>query len=161
MRGLIAYLKCETGAATIEGVFVLPFLILIGFGSIDGSLLLMQNHRAESGLISAGNYLAKTPSPIEFEIRAKRLATTGQMATGGKRKIINWAEGDVVIDYKSIANPETPLGRNYRGGDTIRVVKLSTTIPFQGLGFFKSVTGGALNVTANYEERLIADTSSS
>ena len=156
MRMLTAYRKNESGTAAIEAVFALPFLILIGFGSIDGSLLLMQNHRAETGLISAGNYLAKTPTPTSFETRAKRLATTGQMTTGGEAKIPNWTENDVIVNYKVIDNSDTGSGRNYRGGDTIQVVNLSTTIPFQGLGFFKSVTGGSVKIKASYEERLVA-----
>lgn len=153
MLSLASYRQSETGTAAIEAAFALPFLILIGFASIDGSLLLIQNHKAETGLVSAGNYLAKTATPSNFEARAKRLATTGQMTTGGDRKITNWNENDVVIDYKSIANPN---GQNYRGGDTIKVVKLSTTIPFQGLGFIKSVSGGTISIKAHYEERLIA-----
>lgn len=159
MNRLSAYLKSESGAVAIEAVFALPLLILIGFGAIDGSLLMMQNHKAENGLVSAGNYLARTPTPASFEARAKRLATTGQMATGGERKIGNWAESDVTISYKSIANADNGSGRNYRGSDTVKVVQLSTSIPFQGLGFFKSVSGGAIMVNASYEERLIAERS--
>jgi len=153
------YGDSEEGAVAIEAVFAIPLLILIGFGAIDGSLLLMQNHKAENGLVSAGNYLAKTPAPATFEMRAKRLATTGQMTTGGDRKITNWSDSDITINYKSISNTETGSGRNYRGGDTVRVVQLSTSIPFQGLGFFKSVSGGAITIQASYEERLIADRS--
>jgi len=159
MAILRAYQNSESGAVAIEAVFALPLLILIGFGAIDGSLLMMQNHKAENGLVSAGNYLAKTPTPTSFETRAKRLATTGQMAAGGFRKIDNWSENDITINYKSIANADTGSGRNYRGGDTVKVVQLSTTIPFQGLGFFKSVSGGTINIKASYEERLIAERS--
>jgi len=159
MKTLTAYRNSQTGTVAIEAVFVLPLLILIGFGAIDGSLLMMQNHKAETGLISAGNYLAKTPVPTQFEARAKRLATTGQMAAGGTQKIGNWSESDVTINYKSIANAVGNSGRNYRGGDTVKVVQLSTSIPFQGIGFIKSVSGGSVNIEARYEERLIADRS--
>lgn len=159
MSLLCAYRNSESGAVAIEAVFALPLLILIGFGAIDGSLLMMQNHKAENGLVSAGNYLARTPTPTSFEARARRLATTGQMSTGGDRKIGNWSETDVTIRYKSIANSDGGSGRNYRGGDTIKVVQLSTSIPFQGLGFFKSVSGGSITVNASYEERLIAERS--
>ena len=159
MELLSAYRKSESGAVAIEAVFALPLLILIGFGAIDGSLLMMQNHKAENGLVSAGNYLAKTPTPTNFEDRAKRLATTGQMTAGGDRKIENWTDSDVSIIYKTTSNADTGLGRNYRGGDTIKVVQLSTSIPFQGIGLLKSVSGGTINIKANYEERLIAERS--
>jgi len=159
MIHLYAYRDSESGAVAIEAVFILPFLILIGFGSIDGSLLMMQNHKAENGLVSAGNYLAQTPTPINFETHAKRLATTGQIKTGASQKIRNWSESDVTIKYKSIANTNAGSGRNYRGGDTIKVVQLSTSIPFQGIGFLKTVSGGSITVKASYEERLIANRS--
>ena len=156
MLCLRRYQECERGTAAIEAVFVVPLLILIGFGAIDGSLLLMQNHKVENGLVSAGNYLSKTQTPTLFEGTAKRLATTGQISSGGEKKIKNWNEGDVNITYIETANSDTETGRSYRGGDTIKVVKLSTDVPFQGLGFFKSITGGSVSIKASYEERLIA-----
>lgn len=159
MNLLRRYHNSETGSVAIEAVFAIPLLILIGFGAIDGSLLMMQNHKAENGLVSAGNYLAKTPAPGSFEIRAKRLATTGNFSVGGERKIKNWSENDVIINYKTVANANTNTGSTYRGNDVVKVVQLSTSIPFQGLGFFKSVTGGAITINASYEERLIADRS--
>ena len=159
MLGLKPYLFSESGAVVIEAVFALPLLIFIGFGAIDGSLLMIQNHKAENGLVSAGNYLARTSTPTHFETRAKRLATTGQMTAGGLRKIDNWSENDITINYKSIGNSDTGSGRDYRGGDIVKVVQLSTSIPFQGLGFFKSVSGGSINIKAHYEERLIAERS--
>jgi len=117
---------------------------------------MMQNHKVENGLVSAGNYLAKTQTPTLFEGTAKRLATTGQISSGGDKKVKNWNEGDVSITYIDTANTETEMGRSYRGGDTIKVVKLSTNVPFQGLGFLKSVSGGTLTIKASYEERLVA-----
>lgn len=156
MNWLTAYRDSESGTVAIEAVFALPLLILIGFGAIDGSLLMMQNHKAENGLVSAGNYLARTPAPTSFETRAKRLATTGEISNGGERKIKNWSESDVTIKYKTIANIDNGSGRNYRGGNAVKVVQLSTSIPFQGLGFIRSISGGSITIDATYEERLIA-----
>lgn len=159
MKRLSSYLNCDSGTVAIEGVFALPLLILIGFGAVDGSLLMMQNHKVENGLVSAGNYLARTPAPAAFEGQAKRLATTGQLNIGGERKVKNWAEGDVAIAYQVTDNTDTGSGRDYRGGDSIRVVQLSTTVSFEGIGFIKSISGGAVKIEANYEERLVADLS--
>lgn len=159
MKNWLAYRSSEEGAVAIEAVFVLPLLILIGFGAVDGSLLMMQNHKAENGLVSAGNYLAKTPTPASFEMRAKRLATTGQMQAGGQPKIKDWSANDITVSYKTTPNGANGSDRQYRGNDTIRVVRLSTSIPFQGLGLIKSVTRGGVTIEASYEERLIAERS--
>lgn len=159
MNLLRRYHNSESGSVAIEAVIAIPLLILIGFGAIDGSLLMMQNHKAENGLASAGNYLAKTPAPRSFETRAKRLATTGNFSVGGDPKIKNWSENDVIINYKTFANTNAGTGSTYRGNDVVKIVQLSTSIPFQGLGFIKSVTGGSITINASYEERLIADRS--
>ena len=159
MKNLSSYQNCAAGTVAIEAVFALPLLVIIGFGAIDGSLLMMQNHKVENGLVSAGNYLARTPAPVAFETQAKRLATTGQLNTGGERKVKNWAESDVTIAYQVTANTDNGAGRDYRGGNNIKVVRLSTTLPFEGIGFIKSVSGGAVKIEANYEERLVADRS--
>lgn len=159
MNLLTKYRRSTSGSVAIEAVFALPLLISIGFGAIDGSLLMIQNHKVETGLISAGNYLAKTPAPTNFEARAKRLATTGEIMSGGTPTIRNWSENDVIINYKTTANNNDGSGRAYRGNDAIKVVQLSTSIPFQGLGFIKSISGGSISIEARYEERLIADRS--
>ncbi len=159
MSLLRSYRNSDSGAVAIEAVFALPFLILIGFGAVDGSLLMMQNHKAETGLISAGGYLARSTSPKNLEGNAKRLATTGQVRNGGTRQISNWSESDIVISYKAFANADGGSGHAYRGNDSIQVVQLSTNIPFSGIGFLKSISGGAVTIEARYEERLIADQS--
>ena len=153
MLSLRSYRDCLHGGAAIETVIVLPFMILIGFGAVDGSLLMLQNHKIEAGLSSAGNYLAKASNPKALENRAKNLAVTGQLRSGGKSKVNQWAVRDVNISYKATNNNAD----EYRGGDIVNVVQLSTSIPFQGLGFLKSISGGSITITANYEERLVAE----
>lgn len=153
MLSLRSYRDCVNGGAAIETVLVLPLMLLIGLGAVDGSLLMLQNHKVETGLSSAGNYLAKAPNPKALESKAKNLAVTGHLGSGGKPKVNQWAVSDISINYKATNNN----GGEYRGGDIVNVVQLSTSIPFQGLGFLKSVSGGTITVTASYEERLVAE----
>jgi len=139
MHKLHAYQNSEDGSITIESVFLVPLLFLIGFGAIDASFLMLQNHKVETGLASAGRYLSQTTSPQNYENHARRLATTGQMTIGGQQKIGNWAPANVMIIYKNTANPQTGGVTNYRGGSTIKVVQLSTSVPYQGLGLISGV----------------------
>lgn len=153
MFNLAIYRDCINGSVAIETVIVLPLMLLIGFGAMDGSLLMLQNHKIETGLSSAGNYLAKAPNPKALESRARNLAVTGQLGSGGTLKVNQWTISDINISYKVTDNSTG----DYRGGDTVNVVQLSTSIPFKGLGLFNAISGGSLNITANYEERLVAE----
>ena len=155
MFGFLKYRSCEEGAVAAEAVFVFPLLIFFGFGAVDTSLLMLQNHKMESGLTAAGNYLSRTSIPSTHEAAAKRLATTGQLSPGGAARIPNWVESDVQIIYQNTNNPDDADGRDYRGGDTIQVVRLSSQFNYDGFGFLKAVTGGTITVNADYEERLV------
>jgi len=153
------YQSCDSGAAAVEAVFVFPLLIVLGFGAVDGSLLMLQNHKMENGLSAAGNYLSRAEDPQNYEASARRLATTGQLASGGSSKISGWSANDVIITYESTANPDNSNGRDYRGGNIIKVARLTSELTYDGIGFLKAVTGGSITVKASYEERLIGDIS--
>lgn len=141
------------GVAAIEAALLLPLLTLAGFGVIDASLLLLQNHKMENGLAAAGNYLSKAPNPNSVEVQAKRLATTGHVKAGGKALIAGWSDAAVTITYRSVSNN----AGNYRGGNNVRVVRLTSQTPYQGLGLIKAISGGSLFLKASYENRLVSE----
>lgn len=159
MRTLRSYLKDNSGVAAIEAALMFPFLALTCFGTMDASFLMLQNHKMETGLTAAGNYLSKTRTPLQYETQAKRLATTGQIKAGGTKYIPNWSESDIVLTYKKVPNTPTQDGMSYRGGATIDIIKLSSQYTYQGIGFLSSISGGTITVSANYEERLIGSAS--
>jgi len=66
MKRLASYRKDTSGVVAVEGALILPFLAALAFGAIDSSLLLLHNHKMETGLTAAGNYLARTPTPAIF-----------------------------------------------------------------------------------------------
>jgi len=143
----------QRGSVSAEAALSLPFLIVIGLGAADGSMLMLQNHKMESGLMAAGNYLSKAESPQNNESTAKTLATTGKLSSGGTPFISNWSASDIAISYLDTANIDGQDGVLYRGGDTIRVIKLSSSFTYEGLGFIKTVSNGAVRVKAEYQER--------
>lgn len=155
MKVLGRYHEDERGVAAIEGALLFPLLAALGFGIVDSSMLMMQNHKLRAGLTSAGNYLSKTTNPQAFEIKAKQLAVSGKFASGSKPFIDNLQPSQILISYRNITNQETGGTRDYRGGDTIGVVAFSVSVPYEGLGFLKSMTAGNLKVSAKYETRLI------
>lgn len=155
MRCIRRYLKDTNGIAAIEGALLFPLLATIGFGIIDCSLLMMQNHKLTAGLTSAGNYLSKTQNPFSAESKAKQLAVNGTFSQAAKPYIDNLQPNNISISYRNITNQDINGSRDFRGGDLIRVAAFSASVPYDGIGFLKTITGGALNVSASYETRLI------
>ncbi len=155
MRKLNSYRKNESGAIAVEAVFVMPFLFVLSFGALDGSLLMLDNHKMESGLTAAGNYLSNSANPQAFESQAKWLATTGSIKPGGEARIDGWDSSGVTINYRNIANP----GQAYRGGENIQIVELSAAYDYQGIGIIKLFSGGSLTLSATHEERVIGSAS--
>jgi len=155
MSLLRQYRENENGVAAIEGALVFPFLLVTGFGIIDASLLMMQHHRLSAGLTSAGSYLAKSPNPQSLEANAKQLAISGSFQSNKKPYIKNLQPNVVSISYRNIANPEINGARDYRGGDTVKVVEIKTNIPYMGLGFLKTLSRGNLKISVQHETRLV------
>ena len=155
MKFLRRYHDDESGVAAVEGALLFPLLAALGFGIVDSSLLMMQNHKLTAGLTSAGTYLSKTTNPQTVETKAKQLAVSGKFTSGSEPFIDNLQPSNVLISYRNIANQETNGTRNYRGGDTVSVVAFTVSVPYEGIGFLKSVTAGKLKVSAKYETRLI------
>ncbi|WP_409432905.1 TadE/TadG family type IV pilus assembly protein [Litorimonas sp. RW-G-Af-16] len=155
MKSLRTYRKDERGAVAVEAVFIVPLLIALGLGAVDSSLLILNNHRMETGLTAAGNYLARTGSPQALETRAKRLAVTGQLDSGHPARITGWSASDVTINYRQIANPQVNGQRQYRGSDVVQIIELSSEHTYQGIGVLKSIFGGSIKLKATHQERVV------
>ena len=149
-------LNCREGGLIIEAALVLPFVILIGLGAADASNMLVQNHKLESRLAVAGNFLAKTGTPATYESQAKNLACAGQLTTPSKCVLANWSPSDIVVTYTDVANAELESGFEYRGGDPVKIVSVTSSISYTGLGILSSISGGAMTLQGSYEERIIA-----
>lgn len=145
-----------SGAIAVEAALLFPFLLLLLMGTLDASYMILQNHRMETQLSSAGSYLAKSRAPQNFESQARFLAATGQTLAGGGAIISNWNSSDIQISYRTVNNESVQGGgRTFRGGDHIRIVQLSSEIPYQGLGFLRSIMGERVKLVARYEERIV------
>ena len=159
IRALRKFRKDESGAAVIEAVLMVPIVGTLGLGTIDASLLVLQRHKVETNLASAAGYLSKTKIPQSFETQAKNLATTGRIAPGGTPMISGWTVDKITIAYKSVTNTQLQSGASYKGGATVKVIQISTDVPYKGLGLLSSLRGGKINLKAAYEERITGDLS--
>src|SRR5512134_481275 len=125
------------GASLVEFTVVMPFLVLLGFGTFEYGSALYGHHMVTTGLRDAARYLARVDDPTSSaeQDRAKQLAVFGQIG-GSTKRVSWWNTGDVSVTTAAIANPiNSSTGyRTYRGPDPIPVVRVSTTATFPGFG---------------------------
>ena len=146
--------KDTRGVAAVEAAIIMPFLAFVGLATMDGSYMLLQNHKMEQALVSAANFMALSSDPRLVENQAKQIAVTGTLQTGAPPLIKNWSTDDVVISYAMVAN-----GNNdYRGGDFIRVVNISASNPYNGFGVIKAISGNSVVLNAQYQQRMTGTT---
>lgn len=140
----------NSGAATVEAAIIVPILAVVGLGVMDCSYMLLQNHKMEQSLVSAANYMALSTDPRLVESQAKHIAVSGTTDPQAEPLIKNWAPGDVSISYVMVPNNNGL----YRGGDFIRVVDISTSLPYEGFGIVKSIMGKGVTLSAQYQQRM-------
>ena len=140
-----------SGGAAVEAGIILPVLILLGFGAVDASLLYQQTHRMEAGLTAGGSYLAASAASTAEQAAARQIAVSGSAVPGAPTRIDGWSAGDVSIAIRTQHEDDTT---SYRNAGKVRIARLSASIPFEGIGLLKGVSGGTLEVRGDYETRL-------
>ena len=151
----------RSGASLVEFTIVMPFLVLLGFGTFEFGSALYGHHMVTTGLRDAARYLARVDDPTSSteQDKAKQLAAYGQI--GGSTKRVSWWDvGAISVTTSAIANPiNASTGyRTYRGPDPIRVVRVATTATYPGLGLLAAIgLGPTLPINVYHEERSIGE----
>jgi hypothetical protein len=147
---LSSYRKADDGAVAVEGAILFPLLALIGFGIVDLSMMMLQTHKMEQGLVASASYLARAESPAQLTTEAKNIAMTGRPDGSGPERVAGWSANDITLTIRSVPN-----SGQYRGGSTIKVAELSSEYNYSGFGFIRLVTGGTSKIRSDHEERLV------
>lgn len=149
----------QRGTSLLETALVLPFLLLLGLGIFEFGNLLYNYHLISTGVRDAARYLTRFDNPASRETEAIELAVTGSIG-GGTPRVSWWSTSDVSVSYALIPNDPDPITgqRPYRGGDTITIVRVSTDVPYGGLGFLDYLgLGSTINFSLSHEERQIGE----
>jgi hypothetical protein len=153
----------QRGTSLIETALALPFLLVLGLGIFEFGNLLYNYHLISTGVRDAARYLARFDHTVALskEAQAEQLAVTGSI-TGGSPRVSWWSTSDVAVGYVpagGISNPIDPNTgeRPYRGGDTIWIVRVSTNVPYGGLGFLGYLGLGTITFSLSHEERQIGE----
>lgn len=147
------------GAPLVEFTLVTPLLLLLGLGMFEFGNALYGHHVISTGVHDAARYLARLDDPVGGQVAGKELAVMGQIA-GITPRLSWWALGDVTVTTADVANPiDVNTGaRTYRGPDPIKIVRVTATASYPGLGFLTFLgLGSALTFSVYHEERVIGD----
>ena len=148
-----------SGAALIEFTILAPLLLLLGLGVFEFGNVLYGHHLVNTGVHDAARYLARVDDPTASAASAKELAVYGQIG-GSAKRVAWWTTSDVAVSLTSIPNPidEVTGARAYRGPDPIRIVRVTATATYPGLGFLTYLgLGSALTFSLYHEERVISE----
>jgi Flp pilus assembly protein TadG len=137
----------DDGAALLEMAIMLPFLCITVFGVFEVGHLMWQYQQIQSGVRDGARYLSRVSDPTvstticapavlaNFETKAKQIAVTGAIG-GATNRVSWWNTSDITISYPTIANlRDATTGLSpYRGPDPIRIVQVTTTASYPGVG---------------------------
>ena len=149
--------NCE-GSALVEGSIILPVLFILVFGVFEFSWAICQQHLILTGISDAARYIARSTIPNDPTIKkvAKNLAATGSV-DGDTPRVKGWTADDIDISYTFIDNRTGDNGlTNFRGGDVIESVTVSTTFTVPELGFFGILRLAPPTLSVTHQERVIA-----
>jgi Flp pilus assembly protein TadG len=152
-----ARLADDRGVAAVETALSLPFLIAVSAGLFEFGSVFYNFQLMQTGVRDAGRYLSRVPDLAAAEENAKLLAVTGSIVPGQQARVSWWKAEQVQIAYRTTANPRdaTTGLRNYRGGDTITTIRVSTTAPYQGVGLLSAIGLSTIQISASHEERYV------
>jgi Flp pilus assembly protein TadG len=150
-RPLARRFACDAhGAAFVEAAIAFPFLIGMGFLTIEFSNWLYQHHALTTGVRDAARYLARTSDPTNstYVSNAKKLVCYGDInATTSSRERVLGCNGNVTVGLTPVDNSAFA----YRGPATINLITVSTNFNYLGIcasltacNDFATVFGNAL-----------------
>lgn len=147
------------GTAAIEAAIVTPLLLMFVIGAAEFGNMLYNANLVQTGVRDAARYLARVSDPVAAEPLARNLAITGSINGEAPPRVSWWSTEDIVITHRMTENPPDPqTGRRaFRSGPQVRVIRVSTTIDYAGLGTLGVIGQDAVTIAFAHEERFVGE----
>ncbi|QND66539.1 pilus assembly protein [Mesorhizobium loti] len=145
----------ESGGALIEATLVLPFVLFLSAGVFEFSNVLNKRLLLEAGVEDAARYMARC-SDSNWDncvTLAKNLAVNGAI-TGGSLRVPNWDVSQVHVDRDFFPAVVGGTQVYLSSTGTVVVVKVSTTLPYSGVGLLGLIGIATINIDASHQERV-------
>ena len=154
MRSWVQGLRGDRdGTSVIELAVLLPVLFTLGLGMFEFGNLIYRYHLIAVGVRDAARYASGLPQGTQ-DTKAKNIAVWGLVTATGAKRVPWWNTSNVTVTYRNVANDDGSGNKLYRGGANITMVTVSTSVPYQGLGFLSTLGLGPITLAARHEERL-------
>jgi Flp pilus assembly protein TadG len=156
---LLRFGRSTRATAAIEAGLAFPFILLLAAGMFEFGGIFYSYELIQTGIRDAARYLARVPDPAAAETAARNLAVRGSVDSSGTLRVSWWQASHVQITYELTPNPvDATTGRRlYRGDDPLRVIRVSTSLDYPGLGLLTGVGLGPVRMTAAHEERYVGE----
>lgn len=141
------------GSAAAEMALVLPLLLMLMFGCLEGAHYLYVEHQAVKGVRDGARFASRqsftqfacgtaTLSSATIETLIKEVTRTGKVS-GGASRVSGWDNADVSV---AVSCPATPVTTGiYDGMTNAPRVVVSTSFTYPSL--FNALTGIGVNAT--------------
>lgn len=146
----------EQGVALVEMALVTPFVLLLSAGVFEFSNILNTRLLLEAGVQDAARYMARCSSDWETcKGQAQNLAANGVVASGSAR-VAGWLPPTVEITKLSTSAADSNGNQLYLSNTgMVDVVKVSTSLPYSGIGLWGYLGFATINITAVHQERVL------
>lgn len=152
----------ERGGPLAEFALVLPFLLILVFGTMEFANLLYQQHIITKGAQEAARFAARSPALVtstscsptgsawtSVTAAAANIAATGR-SSGGVQIIPNFSAADVVITVECPSS--TGLISSNPDSGAIPVVLATISIDYRSLGFLGLLNLSDFSLSAQHRE---------
>ncbi|MFC3321151.1 TadE/TadG family type IV pilus assembly protein [Mesorhizobium cantuariense] len=145
----------ESGAALVEVAITVPLVLLLSAGVFEFSNVLNTRLLLEAGVEDAARYMARCSSDWDTcQGLAKNLAVNGAV-TSGSARVPGWTTGEVTISKTSTAAIDGSGNIIYLSSTgTVDVVQVSTSMPYQDIGFLGYLGFGGIEIGGSHQERV-------
>lgn len=133
--------SCTKGAAAVEMALVLPFLIVLLFGSVELGYYFYNQHQVVKGLRDGARFASRQPFTVigcggtldtATETRIKQLILTGQTTTGGQVRVPGWQASDIQLSVNCLSNAFADA-QIYRNETAAPQILITTSFPYRPL----------------------------
>ncbi|MFN4140910.1 TadE/TadG family type IV pilus assembly protein [Aestuariivirga sp.] len=140
----------DAGATLIELAVVLPVLLAIGLGTLEFGNLYYKYHLVTNGVRDAARFAAGLTGDVCTDTALWAKIQAIAQRSGADNNV--WTTGSTIsITCDSFDN----TSHYYRGGESIKAVTVTATVPYQSLGFLGYFGLSSPTLTVSHQERVI------
>lgn len=155
LRRLRLFRSDQHGTAAVEMVLMLPLLITLMFGGLEGAHYLYVEHQVVKGVRDGARYAGRLSFTevscgtvsAGAETAIKEVTRTGR-TSGGSSRVRGWTNAQITVTPACATAIRTGIYKTMTGAPQVTV---STTVPYSSL--FGAVTGIDVNASLHAEQQ--------